>query len=432
MRRWPLLVPAALVVTGAVILFVPAGPPGASGARPAPAADPAILAKARTGDLAGMIAEAEARRRARPGDPAASAALGSLYVEKAQLSADPAAVRRAGEVLAESLRLAPGGNLDAYVGRARLAVVTHDFAGARDWALKATALAGRHGPALAALTDAYVNLGDYGKAGKTLQRLLDHAPGVAAFTRAAHYFDLTGRPRRAGEALTLALDAALLPGDVALTLHRAGEVAARQGRHKEALQAFTEAVAVVPGYLPALVGRARSQAALGRVDLALRDYADAVGRAPQPHVLLELGGYYHSLGRAGEARQQFEVLAATARLGEPDDLTLGRYHAEHGDPAVAVRHLRRELGRRESVEVADAMAWALHKAGRHREAMTYAGRAARTGMRDATFAFHRGEIARALGDVTAARRHLQLALKTDPHFGEAEAARRALAVMGAH
>ena len=58
------------------------------------------------------------------------------------------------------------------------------------------------------------------------------------------------------------------------------------------------------------------------------------------------------------------------------------------------------------MEVADALAWALHRAGRSAEAARYAVRAGRLGGRHALFAYHRGEIEHALGRTDAARTHL--------------------------
>jgi hypothetical protein len=46
---------------------------------------------------------------------------------------------------------------------------------------------------------------------------------------------------------------------------------------------------------------------------------------------------------------------------------------------------------------ADALAWALHKAGRSAQALPYAKKATARGWRNALFLHHRGTIERALG-----------------------------------
>ena len=79
--------------------------------------------------------------------------------------------------------------------------------------------------------------------------------------------------------------------------------------------------------------------------------------------------------------------------------------------------------------MADALAWALHRAGADSQALTYAQQANRLGWRNATFRFHLGMIERALGRPADARRDLQAALDINPYFSvlQAPAARSALA-----
>ena len=74
-------------------------------------------------------------------------------------------------------------------------------------------------------------------------------------------------------------------------------------------------------------------------------------------------------------------------------------------------------------------AWALHLAGRDREALTYARAAHGTGARSASYAYHLGMIELALGDPAAARDHLGQALRHQPSLlaVDAPAARTALA-----
>ncbi|MGW5686890.1 hypothetical protein, partial [Nonomuraea sp. NPDC003754] len=51
-----------------------------------------------------------------------------------------------------------------------------------------------------------------------------------------------------------------------------------------------------------------------------------------------------------------------------DDLTWAEFEADHGSPAKAVAHARAEYARHPNLTAADALAWALHRAGRDREA----------------------------------------------------------------
>ncbi len=79
---------------------------------------------------------------------------------------------------------------------------------------------------------------------------------------------------------------------------------------------------------------------------------------------------------------------------------------------------------------ADALGWALTRAGRPEEGLGYAQRALRLGSRDATWLYHAGIAARDAGRPAAARRYLTRALAGDAlsplHARDARAALRGL------
>jgi Zn-dependent membrane protease YugP/tetratricopeptide (TPR) repeat protein len=66
----------------------------------------------------------------------------------------------------------------------------------------------------------------------------------------------------------------------AMDHNNAGFDLLRTGNPEAAIQAFSETLALEPGYLPALLNRARTYTQLGRFDEALRDYDAAVLLAP--------------------------------------------------------------------------------------------------------------------------------------------------------
>lgn len=416
MRRALVTLGLATVVAGGTVAAF--GPLRAAD-RPPVAAAPALT-------LNTLVEAAQRKTRAVPHDPDAWAQLGTAYVEQARLTADPALYGKADGAFATSLRLRPEGNLAALVGKGALAVARHEFGQARDHALKARAIDDRHVPLYGVLSDAALNLGDYRQAESALQRMLDLGPNLSSFLRAAQFFELTGRPTRADEAIALAMDAAVMPSDVALTWFRKGELAWHRGRPAEASAAYAETLGIAPGFAPALAARARVAAALGNNDAALADYAASIARYPNPGVIVELGELHQRLGDSAQAARQFSLAGSVLRLSG-DRLGLGWFEAEHGEAARAVQLLRQEYRHRESVEVADALAWALHRAGRDREALGFAVKAARMGSKDALFAYHRGEIERALGDVRAARRSFRAALAANPYVAGADEMRRWMA-----
>jgi tetratricopeptide (TPR) repeat protein len=303
-----------------------------------------------------------------------------------------------------------------------LANARHEFRDAERWAEQARRLDPDHWMLYGVLADARLQLGERQSAEEALRTMMNLRPGVASYTRAAHFFSLTGRPERAAEALDLAVSAAVpaAPAELAFCHERKGELAWHAGQPRTALAAYDRALAADPHHAAALAGRGRAKAALGRTDEALRDYTASLQRAPHPAVMVELGELYLSLGRKAEAERQFTLFKDLTKLyrasGVADGLLAGRYESEHGDPVTAVRLLRAEWGRGRNAETADALGWALHRAGHHAQALPYARQATALDVRRAEFAYHRGRIEQALGMTAPGREHIGRALRLNPHF----------------
>jgi len=135
---------------------------------------------------------------------------------------------------------------------------------------------------VATLNDADTQLGRYAEAFAAADRLNQLHPGVPAFTRAEYVYELRGDIPRAEAAMRLALDAAESPADTAFAQYYLGELAFGRGDAAASLQANEAGLAADPTYLPLLQGKARAEAALGRVADAVRDYAQVVRDVPQP------------------------------------------------------------------------------------------------------------------------------------------------------
>ncbi|MFE3111457.1 tetratricopeptide repeat protein [Kitasatospora indigofera] len=432
MRRLPLLL-TTVALCGALAAFGAldrGGPddrhPSADSARRPgnPSLSDSSLARAITAD--------QQRLRQLPDDAPGWARLGAEYVEQARLTADPSYYPKAEEALNRSMALTPQSNTDALTGLGALANARHLFGQARDFAEQAITASPAHWPAYAVLADARTQLGDDTGATDAVQQLLDRRPGTASFTRAAYDLEQHGRTDDARAALRQALDDAYDPADKAFCQFQIAELDRNSGHTLDALTGYQAALNTDPSYTPALAGQARAEAGLGRTDDAVRHYTAAIARVPLPQYLLELGELHESVGHHEAAQEQYRLLTAEQQLaaanGVVDDLTLGQYQADHGDPAEAVRLLRAEWGRRQNVLVADALAWALHRTGADTEALPLAQRAQAHGWHNALFDYHLGQIERSLGRVVDARNHLNRALATDPAFNplHAQAARKAL------
>ncbi|MEV8533503.1 tetratricopeptide repeat protein [Streptomyces sp. NPDC051211] len=390
-------------------------------------------------DLAALIADREAWLRGHAEDHGSWAVLGAAYLEQARREADPGWYAKAEKALKRSLELRPAekGNFDAMTGMGALANARGDFVTGRKWGELVRAQSPRRWTAYPVLVDAYTGAGDYKAAEKAMERLLELRPGLAAYARASQVYRDRGWREDATASMENAAGAAKAPAEKAYCLYRLGELAWERGEAGEALRLYEGALRADPGQAQALGGRARALASLGRHGEAVRDYRLALGRAPVPQLALELGELLESLGRAEEARAAdgpytlLERLAARGSAhGVSEPVVLGLYEADHGDPAAAVRRLSAEWERHKSVQVADALGWALHRAGDTEDGLEYAKKATELGLRSADFTYHRAVMERALGDTASARRHFQEALRTNPAFSPVRVARAKDALAG--
>ncbi|MEU9251452.1 hypothetical protein AB0D66_06360 [Streptomyces sp. NPDC048270] len=431
----------AVVLIAGALLIRPARtgddarPPGPSERA---AAAVGMGAPAAAVDVTALVADREKWLAKHADDDASWAVLGGAYLEQARRSADPAWFPKAEKALKKSLAVRPAekGNYDAMTGMGTLANARRDFGTGKRWGELVRAQSPKRWTAYPVLVDAYTGLGEYKAAQAAMERLLELRPGFAAYVRASQVYRDRGWREDAVVAMEHAAGAAKGPAEKAYTLFRLGELSWERGEAGEALRLFEGALRTDPAQSEALAGRARALAALGRGGEAVRDYRLALGRTPVPRLALELAELLDALGRDEEARLPYEMLGAMAvRDGAnrvDDDVVLGLYEADHGDPAAAVRRLSQEWSRHKSVQVADALGWALHKAGEDSAALEYATKATDLGLRSADFAYHRAMIERELGDEAATRRHLQEAMRTNPYFSPLRAplAKQALAAVG--
>ena len=376
---------------------------------PAPA-DPLVTA----------IAAAQQRLTEVPGDWVTWAQLGSAYVEQARITADPSFYDKADGALTRSLELRPEGNDAALTGQGALANARHDFTAARDAAEAALAIDEYDATAWGVLTDARTQLGDPAGATDALQRMLALRPGIASFTRASYDAELHGDLDAARSALQQALDSTQDPSSAAFCRTYLGALAFSHGDVDGAAASYDAGLADDPDEPALLLGRARVDAARGDVDRAVAGFAAVAAARPLPENLVEYGEYLESLGRQDEADEQYALVDTVRRLfaasGVQDDLSTALFAADHGDPETALVAAQAEYDRRQNTDAQDALAWALHSAGRDAEALPLAQQATSLGGASALFRYHRGAIEAALGQTDAARATLAGALDTNPHF----------------
>jgi len=176
----------------------------------------------------------------------------------------------------------------------------------------------------------------------------------------------------------------------------------------------------------------RIQAPRGDLAGAVHRLRRDVARLPLPEYVVALGETELAMGRTAAAHRDLSLVGAEERLlaanGVNTDVDLALFEAQHGSPARGVVLARRAWAQAPSVRSADALGWALTRAGRPAAGLAWARRALRLGSADPMFEFHAGMAARAVGRPALARRWLTEALSRNPRFSPlfAPQARRAL------
>jgi tetratricopeptide (TPR) repeat protein len=336
--------------------------------------------------------------------------LAGAWLQRARETGDASLYDRAGRAVQRALALAPG-DAGALTQRGALALARHDFRAALADGRRARAAAPGVVKPFGVVVDALVELGRYDEATRVLQAMVDRRPDLAAYARVSYVRELHGDLAGAVGAMRAAASAG---GEVAE--HAAyvrtllGGLELQRGRPRAARRAYAEALALVPGHVPAQAGLARVAAAQGRLGAAIARLRRVVDRLPVLEHAVALGEAQLAAGRTAAGRDTLALVGAQRRLlgraGVNADAELALVEADHGDPARAVRLARRAWSAAPSVRSADALGWALTRSRRPEDGLRWARRALRLGSRDATFLLHAGIAARDAGRPALARRLL--------------------------
>jgi tetratricopeptide (TPR) repeat protein len=395
-----------------------------------PSAGPPSSPETKPSPTVARIAELRAQLATDPGDADAQRDLGFALAQRVRETADPSLYGPALDAFDTALRLRPDDAL-ATVGVAGIQLGKHQFADALLTARHAIELSPGLVPARAAEVDALVELGRYDDADEAAGEMLGLSADITTLARVSYLAELRGRlPAAVAAMRQAAASPGLAPENTAYVDALLGNLLAWSGRRADAADAYAAALALVPNHPASVAGQGRLAVAEGRLDEAIALFQRAAAVVPLPEYLVALGDAQTAAGRADEGRRSYELARAEIQLfraaGVVVDVDLALLEADHGDPAAALVDAEAGYAATPTVRAADALAWALHRLGRDREALPHVREALRLGSIDPILRFHAGAIEAAVGDGKAARRDLERALRTDPGFsatGAAEARR---------
>ncbi len=392
--------------------------------KPASKAAKAVENLSTRGALIESSTPADARVRAAQGmierageKPDGYNLLGDAFMQKARETGDFSFNSRADAALQKSLELAPD-SYSTLVLRAKLLLTLHRFREALEVARLAQAMRPQEYHAYGALTDAYVELGDYDAAIEAAQKRMDLRPDTDAYARVSYLRSLHGDTEGAIEAMQVAAKA-VDPRDsesVAWCRVHLGDELMNVGKLAPAEKEYDNALAVFPDYYLALAAKARARLAAGDVNGAVDFYKRAQERVPLPDTAIALGDLYTKIGCVDEAKKQYDLVEYIERSGAAGSETYSRqlalFYADRNiklDEALEIA--RRERTARADIYTSDALAWCLFKKGQFAEAKTAMDEALRLGTNDPRLLYHAGMIANALGDRRSATKYLEQAVR---------------------
>jgi tetratricopeptide (TPR) repeat protein len=406
----------------------PSDGPAASVSPPSPVAMSPTVAE---------IARLRAVVTADPSDADVQRDLGFALAQRVRETADPSLYAPADEAFQAALRLRPD-DARALVGVAGIQLGKHEFAAGLATARRAISLSPSLVAAHAAEVDALVELGRYDDADAAAGTMFGLSADLSTLARVSYLAELHGHlPAALAAMRAAAASPGLAPENTAYVDALLGNLLVADGDRDGAAAAYHAALALVPNHAPSLAGEGRLAVAAGRLDDAIDLFGQAARIVPLPEYVIALGDAQARAGQADAAARSYTLARAEIQLfkaaGVVVDVDLALLEADHGDPAAALSYATTADAATPTVRAADAIAWALHRLGRDREALTHTMEALRLGSIDPILRYHAGAIEAALGKAKEARRDLGMALATDAGFsatGAAEA-RRLLAGLGA-
>ncbi len=410
-----------------------------AGARPGRRARPAPPRRASqtgfaAGDTRSLVARARAgRSREQPATCARSTLLGLALQQRTRETADASYLDpRPSAVLRRARPARPARRLTRRARSARsrsrsTASATRSCSGAgargsRRPRRATSASSATRSSSSAATTQAFA----------TFDRMVALKPSLASYARVSYARELLGRRAAAIDAMELALDAAGgRPEPTAWTHVELGKLHFGQGELAAAARHYRAALAAFPGYVYALDGLARVEAARGRTDARDRARAARGRRACRCPQFVAHARRPARASRAARPRRASSTRSSARSSGSsartasaPTSRPRSSTSTTASGSRDALARARRAHAERPSIEADDVLAWALVRNGRCGEALRFSKRALRLGTRDAAKFFHRGMAERCLGRPAAARDWFRRALALNPHFSPRLGARR--------
>ncbi len=349
------------------------------------AAEPAANLTPAQRDI--QTAQAAAQRDTRRAQPLAELAM--AYVGRARETSDPRFLEEADRAIEQALRLEKD-SIDAQ--RARLAVLN-----ARNRYEEAVGLGRKLNQRMpddvqiyGLLADAYLALGQYAKAEREAQWMIDMRRGnLGGMVRGALLREVYGDPAGALEWLHSALRLTGIAQNEqrAWILCQIARVEIGDAKYDIAAAVLDRADKLFPNYAPALDQRVELELAREQFTAAAQASERLLAVWPHPRARYLLARSLHGAGEAARAREVFATFEREALAWQDQPANVNRelilYYAEFAGRAEdAVRLARKEMARRQDIWTLQAAAVALKNSGDLADAKAAMSSAMKAGTRD--------------------------------------------------
>src|SRR5215813_8707372 len=297
---------------------------------------PAVAMSSDSAAVDGAIRFLENRVKLDPEDHIAYNKLGGYYLQRLRETGSLTYLELAARAADASLAtLPPEHNTDGLTILAQVEYAEHDFAKARDHALRLAELDPGKSYPFHTLGDALLELGDYQGAATAFDQMQRLAAGLQGLTsvavdqRLARFAALRGDLEQAQWRLARALSSALaqpVPSreTVAWCYWQVGEMAFSAGQYESAEEYCRRALTTFPNYFRAVAGLGRVRAARGDLGDAIKQYELAVQMVPDPTFVAALGDLYKVAGRESDAAAQYRLVQQIGRLSRINGVIYNR------------------------------------------------------------------------------------------------------------
>ncbi len=346
--------------------------------------------------------------------------LAHAYLQKIRETADIALYQNL-EILISQIQKEDPKNAESYNILATIEAGRHHFIKALEYAEYAHALNPNKASYLGLIADSQIELGEYEKAKKTLQTMVDTLPDFNSWSRIAYIRELYGDTEGAKIAIKNAIDSGSnFKENVAWAEVELGKIESRSDLTAADLH-FKKALALFQNYPPALEGLGKIAFAKNEPQEALAYFEQAFSILPIAQYATAIGDIHISLDNTTKANQQYFLakiaFESSKKSGVDTDLEYALFLADHDlDVEYALTLATLGYKNRPNVNAADILAWTLYKNKNYAKAEEYSKKALTLGEHDALALFHSAMINNALGDTDKTKRLLEKAFLLNPHF----------------